>query len=210
MSKRDPRVDAYIAKAAPFAKPILDHLRAVVHGAAPGISETIKWGMPFFEHEGTVCHMAAFQAHCAFGFWKGKLLFESGKENEAMGQFGRIATLDDLPPARTIAGWVKKAVALNEKGVRVERTGRAKKEAIAMPDDFGRALKKSAAARATWEGFPPSHRREYLEWITEAKTAATRARRLATALEWLAEGKSRMWKYQKPKVAAKPAAKRKK
>lgn len=209
MGKKDPRVDAYIAKAAPFAQPILIYLRAVVHDAAPGIAETIKWGAPFFEQQGTVCNMAAFKEHCAFGFWKGSLVFDSPKSQEAMGQFGRITTLSDLPSRRAIAGWVRKAVKLNESGVRVVRPVKARKKPIPMPDDFGRALKKSAAARKTYEALSPSGQREYLEWITEAKTATTRARRLATALEWLAEGKGRNWKYQSKKKAAASAGKAK-
>ena len=197
MPKTDPRVDAYIAKAAPFARPILSHLRALVHRAAPAITETIKWGMPFFEHEGIVCHMAAFKAHCAFGFWRGGRIEKTGKEGEAMGQFGRIVKLADLPPDRTVAALVKKAAALNLAGEKVARPLQRPKERIPMPADFRAALATSGAAKATFAGFTPGRQRDYLEWITEAKSAATRAKRIATAVEWLAEGKPRNWKYQR-------------
>jgi hypothetical protein len=197
MPKTDPRVDAYIAKSAPFAQPILRHLRALVHRAAPAITETIKWGMPFFEHEGIVCHMAAFKAHCSFGLWRGGRIEKTGREGEAMGQFGRIVHLADLPPDRTILALVKKAAALNLAGENAAPRVKRPKEPIPLPADFRAALAGSVAAKATFDGFAPSRRRDYLEWITEAKTAATRAKRIATAVEWLAEGKPRNWKYQR-------------
>jgi len=198
MARRDPRVDSYIARAAPFARPILEHLRELVHRGDPAITETIKWGMPSFEHGGIVCHMAAFKAHVAFGFWRGDLVGATGKEKEAMGQFGRIVTLDDLPADRTVVALVKKAAALNEQGVPKATKPKRPKPELPVPEDLAAALGKNAKARTTFEGFPPSHRREYVEWITEAKTDATRARRVATTLEWLAEGKPRNWKYRKP------------
>ena len=197
MPKTDPRVDAYIAKSAPFAQPILRHLRALVHRAAPAITETIKWGMPFFEHEGSVCHMAAFKAHCAFGFWRGGRIEKTGKEDEAMGQFGRITNLTQLPPDTTVVALVQKAAALNLAGENAARPVKRPKEPIPMPADFRAALARSGAAQATFDGFAPSRQRDYLEWITEAKAAATRAKRIATAIEWLAEGKPRNWKYQR-------------
>jgi uncharacterized protein YdeI (YjbR/CyaY-like superfamily) len=207
MGTRDPRVDAYIAKAAPFARPILTKIRELVHLGAPDIEETIKWGAPAFDQAGMVGGMAAFKAHCAFGFWKGSLVFDAVKEKEAMGQFGRLTRLEDLPPDATVIRWVKKAVELNLAGIKAPRPVKHPKPAIPMPADFGAALRKSAAARKTYEAFPPSHQREYLEWITEAKAAETRARRLATSIEWLSEGKSRMWKYQPAKASpAAPAA----
>ncbi len=197
MPKPDPRVDAYIAKAAPFARPILAHLRALVHRAEPEIVETMKWGMPFFEREGIVCHLAAFKAHCAFGIWRGGQLEKTGKEGEAMGQFGRIATLGDLPPDATIVALAKKAVARNLAGEKAARPVKRAKQPIPMPAELAGALAKNRAARTTFDAFPPGQQREYLEWITEAKTEATRDKRIATAVEWLAEGKTRMWKYRK-------------
>ena len=197
MPKSDPRIDAYIAKAAPFAKPILKRLRKLVHAADPKIEETIKWGMPFFECDGIVCHMAAFKAHCAFGLWRGGPTAKTEKTDEAMGQFGRIATLADLPPDAAIVKLVRATVERNRSGAPAPAKPKASRAAIAMTPEFRAALGRSKAAKATFEGFPPSHQREYLEWITEAKTEATRDKRIATAIEWLAEGKSRMWKYRK-------------
>lgn len=197
MANHDPRVDAYIARAAPFAQPILEHLRAVVHGACPGAEETLKWSSPHFMYKGMLCGMAAFKQHVAFGFWLGKLVADTGNEESAMGQFGRIATLADLPSKRELTALVKKAMALNEAGAKLPtRTRDGKpKPPVAVPDDLAAALARNRKARATFDAFNPSHRREYVEWITEAKREETRAKRLATTLEWLAEGKSRNWKY---------------
>jgi uncharacterized protein YdeI (YjbR/CyaY-like superfamily) len=197
MARRDPRVDAYIAKSAPFARPILKHLRAIVHAGCPGVTETLKWSTPHFEYHGVLAGMAAFKAHCVFHFWKGSLIVKSGERQfDAMGQFGRITSLDDLPPKGVLLGFVRKAGALNESGERVERPLKHPKPKLAPPAELVTALKRSASARATFEAFPPSKQREYSEWISDAKSQATRERRLAQAIEWLAEGKSRHWKYQ--------------
>lgn len=196
MPTTDPRIDAYIAKAAPFAQPILVHLRALVHATCPDVEESIKWGAPFFLYRGLFCHMAAFKQHCAFGFWKWKQVVGEDAPEDAMGQFGRIQTLADLPPEKTIVAYLRKAMALNEAGVpaatRARKTPRPEAE---VPDDLAAALKKHAKARRAFEAFGPSHRRDYIEWIVEAKREETRAKRLATTLEWLAEGKPRNWKY---------------
>lgn len=198
MGKRDPRVDAYIAKSAEFARPILEHLREVVHAACPEAEETLKWGMPHFVHHGILCHMASFKAHCAFGFYKSALLFDdTPKQMEAMGDMGRIASLSDLPPKKELVRLVKAARKLNEEGIAAPRTKAVPKAPVEVPPDLAAALAASAKARATFEGFPPSHRREYVEWITEAKQEATRQRRLAQAVEWMAEGKTRNWKYER-------------
>lgn len=199
MGSRDPRVDAYIAEAAPFARPILEHLRELVHRGAPEIVETIKWGMPFFSLRRNLCHMAAFKAHCAFGFWTSRVVGTTGKEGEAMGQFGRIASLADLPADRKILALVREAVAVDAKGEKSPARPRKTKPEAEVPEVLAKALrsKKHAAAKRTFDAFPPSHRREYVEWLLEAKTEATRAKRLATTLEWLAEGKPRNWKYSK-------------
>lgn len=202
MPAPDPRVDAYIARSAEFARPILSHLRAVVHAACPEVEETIKWGMPHFMYHGILAGMSAFKAHAAFGFWKGRLVAEamgvtaSGKAQEAMWDFGRITSIRDLPPKRELVRWVKTAMRLNEQGVKRPLKHRTPRKPIPVPEDLAKALRRDARARATWGKFSPSHRREYLEWITEAKTAPTRARRLATTLAWLAEGKMRNWKYR--------------
>lgn len=195
MGTRDPRVDAYIEKSADFARPILGRLRETVHSAIPEAEETIKWGVPYFDFEGPVCGMAAFKRHCAFVFWKEKLVVED-PSHEAMGQLGRIESLDDLPPKKTLNAWLKKAVKLNEEGVKAPRSVRRPRPPVEMPADLKRALAKNARARAAFEGFSPSHRREYVEWIEEAKREETRKKRLARAIEWMAEGKSRNWKYQ--------------
>jgi uncharacterized protein YdeI (YjbR/CyaY-like superfamily) len=200
MGKRDPRVDAYIAKSADFAQPILEHLRDVVHATCPEVEETMKWSFPHFMYNGMLCSMASFKAHCAFGFWKGSLIIEGNgdRREDAMGQFGRIESLADLPSRKVIAGYVKKAMRLNDEGVTVPaRARRQPKPEVAVPDDVMAALRKNRKALATFEGFSPSHRREYVEWITEAKQDATRQRRLTQAIEWLAEGKSRNWKYER-------------
>lgn len=198
MGKRDPRVDAYIAKSAGFARPILEYLREVVHEGCPEAEETLKWGMPSFVHEGILCHMAAFKAHCAFGFHKSALLFGDGpKQQEAMGNLGRVTAIADLPPKRELLRLVKAARKLNVGKVAAPRTKTAPKPPVEPPADLLAALAANAKARATFEGFPPSHRREYVEWITEAKQEATRQRRLAQAVEWMAEGKSRNWKYER-------------
>jgi len=197
MIKKDKRVDAYIANAADFAKPILTHLRALVHATCPDVEETIKWQHATFMHKGMLCGMAAFKAHCAVGFWKGKLIFGSTeKENEAMGQFGRITSLKDLPNDAVLIGYLKKAMALNESGTKTPRpTKAAVKKPLPMPDFFQEALRKNKKAGAAFDAFSPSHRREYVEWLTEAKREETRQKRLATTLQWLTEGKPRNWKY---------------
>lgn len=202
MASKDPRIDAYIAKSADFAKPILKHLRKVVHAGCPEVTETMKWSMPHFDYKGVMCGMAAFKEHCAFGFWKESLVFDREKATEktAMGSFGCIKTMADLPSEKTLVGYVKKAAALNEAGIKVPgRTEPRKQEPLSVPDDFRAALKKNAKARKTFENFPPGKRREYVEWVTGAKREETRRERLATSLEWLAEGKARHWKYQPAK-----------
>jgi hypothetical protein len=203
MGSTDPRIDAYIRNAEPFAQPILAHLRKVVHAACPGVRETMKWSFPHFDYQGMLCSMASFKAHCTFGFWKASLLDGAGmprRDREAMGQFGRITTIKDLPDARTLARLIKAAAALNDAGIKVKRTVR-RKPPMRVPAYFMNALRKHKAALSTFEKLSPSHKREYVEWVTEAKTEATREKRLATAIEWMAEGKPRNWKYMGTKPA---------
>jgi hypothetical protein len=197
MPTKDPRVDAYIEKAQPFAKPILRHVRKLVHQAVPQVQENIKWSFPHFEYKGMLCSMAAFKAHCAVGFWNASILDGVERQRSAMGQFGRIESLDDLPSDRTFIALVKKAAALNEAGIKPKRDARAPKPPLDPPDYLVAALKRNKKAHAAFDAFPPSHRREYIEWLTEAKTDATRQRRLETALEWIGEGKGRNWKYER-------------
>ena len=194
MARKDPRVDAYIDKAAPFAKPILRFLRTAVHNGCPDLEETIKWGMPHFDFKGPICGMAAFKEHCAFGFWKRALIFgNTNQEEEGMGQFGRITSLKDLPDEKTLIGHVRKAADLNEKGIKVR--DRKKRKPLPVPAYLTAALKKNTKARTTFENFSPSHRRDYIEWLTEAKREETRKQRLQIALDWMAQGKPRNWKY---------------
>lgn len=200
MGTRDPRVDAYIAKSADFAQPILTHLREVVHATCPDVQETMKWSMPFFDYHGVMCNMAAFRQHATFGFWKGALIPglapNSASGGEAMGNLGRLTSVKDLPSKRVLAGYVKEAMRLNEDDIAVRKPKKAPKPEAAVPSDLAAALKKNRKAAATFEGFAPGQRREYVDWIVDAKREETRAKRVAQAVEWLAEGKKRNWKYE--------------
>jgi uncharacterized protein YdeI (YjbR/CyaY-like superfamily) len=200
MGVRSERVDGYIARSAEFAQPILTHLREVVHAACPDVEETWKWSFPHFMYKGILCSMAAFKEHCAFGFWKGSLIVEQdGTSAEpAMGQFGRITKLSDLPSKKVLTGYIKQAMKLNDEGVKSPTRSKPKDprpKEVVVPGDLAAALQASAAALATFEKFSPTNKREYVDWITEAKTEATRSRRLEQAIEWMAEGKPRNWKY---------------
>jgi uncharacterized protein YdeI (YjbR/CyaY-like superfamily) len=201
MAKKDPRVDAYIAASAEFARPILKRIRKAVHAGCPDVEETLKWGFPHFMHRGIVCSMASFQAHCALGFWKHDLVVgkTGAVPKEAMGQFGRLTKLSDLPSDAALARMVKEAARLNEQGVK--SPARAKRplptRAVTVPDYLRKAIAGNKQAHATFTAFSPSHKREYVEWVTEAKTKATRQRRLETAVAWMAERKPYNWKYVK-------------
>lgn len=203
MPVKNKAVDAYIAKSAPFAQPILNHLRKLVHETCPDTEEKIKWGFPHFTYLGDMlCHMASFKQHCAFGFWKAALmkevsLMDNARNESAMGHLGKITSLNDLPSAKKLKSWIREAMKLNENGQKPARPKPAPVKEMAIPDDVQAALKKNRKASVNFEKFPPSHRKEYLQWITEAKTVATRERRLAQMLEWVAEGKGRNWKYEK-------------
>ena len=200
MPTTDPRVDAYIAKSAEFARPILTRLRKAVHKGCPDVVETIKWGMPSFEHHGILCGMAAFKEHCTFGFWNRALEIASPGAKTAMGQFGRITSGSDLPKDSLLVGYVREAARLNETGQKVGPVRKARAP-LPVPKALTAALKKKPAALKKFEEFSPSQRRDYSEWISEAKTDATRDKRLATALEWIGQGKPRMWKYMRAKAA---------
>ena len=219
MGTKDPRVDAYIAKKAEYAQPILKHLRALVHKGCPEVVETIKWGMPAFEYKGPFCGMAAFKKHCVFGFWKSAILFgeksttpdksapkTNGQSKAAeklnWGAHGRdpikacITSIDDLPSDAVIIKLLKQAMKLNDEGIKVPMK-RTKRKPLPMPKEFAAALKKTKTAQTKFDAFSPSCKREYIEWIVEAKTDETRQRRMETAVEWIADGKQRHWKYQK-------------
>ena len=201
MGTRDPRFDTYIDNSADFARPILSHLREVVHSACPDAEETMKWSMPHYMYRNSIlCGMASFKEHCTFGFWNGGQVTGGKPETgeSAMGQFGRIRSLADLPADDVIAGYVKDAMKLKEAGVKrspAPRGGPGKE--LVVPEALTQALQENPQALATFERFSPSQRREYADWVADAKTEATRTKRVGTAVEWLAEGKSRNWKYEK-------------
>ncbi|MBV9930941.1 MAG: YdeI/OmpD-associated family protein [Alphaproteobacteria bacterium] len=193
---RDPRIDAYIARQADFARPILDHIRAAVHDACPDVEESIKWSMPAFLLNGRpLANMAAFKAHASFGFWRGRELIGDQVQEGAMGQFGRLTSVDDLPPPATLAGLIRAAAAKASEGP-APRPKKPPKPDLPPPDDLRAALDAQPSAAATFDAFPPSCRREYVEWVVEAKRPETRAKRIAQAVEWMAEGRRRNWKYE--------------
>jgi uncharacterized protein YdeI (YjbR/CyaY-like superfamily) len=195
----DPRIDAYIEKSADFARPVLTHLRKLIHKACPDVTETLKWSMPSFEFKGILCGFAAFKRHCTFGFWKQSLMESDAfpKNKTAMGSFGRITSLDDLPSDKVMIGLIHQAMELNENGVKVARKPKSTSKELTVPLDLTKALSKNKTAKAAFEKFSYSHKKEYVEWIEEARTEPTRNKRLATTVEWLSEGKSRNWKYEK-------------
>jgi len=199
MGTRDPRIDAYIAKSADFARPILEHLRAVIHQGCPEAEEAIKWGMPaFLYHDRILCGIAAFKRHCALGFWGVRgIVGNEDKRDDAMGQFGRVVSLKDLPSKKALIGYVRQAMTLgDERAAAPPRSRKASKPAPATPDDLAAALNKNRRAVATYAAFSASCKREYVEWITEAKRAQTRENRITQVVEWMAEGKQRNWKYK--------------
>ena len=199
MNSTDPRIDAYIEKSADFAKPILNHIRELVHFACPQVEETMKWGFPHFMYKGILCSMASFKHHCAVGFWKGALVFQSipgVKKRETMGHLGRITAIADLPDRKTLSRCIIEAVRLNETGTKLPRKAKPPRKELVVPDDLAAGLKKNKKALATFARFTYSQRKEYIQWITGAKTEVTRAKRLKTALDWMVEGKSRHWKYE--------------
>lgn len=195
---RDPRIDVYIERQADFAKPILRAVRAAVHAACPDCEETLKWSMPAFLYKGSILvQMAAFKAHATLGFWQGKAVVgDSERRREAMGSFGRLTSTADLPDEAALRTLIAKAMALVDTGERTPRPVKHPKPSIETPADLQEALAGNAAARETFERFPPSCRRDYVDWLSEAKRPETRAKRLAQAVEWMAEGKKRNWKYE--------------
>lgn len=202
MTKKDKRIDAYISAAAPFAKPILKHLRKLIHQGCPEVQETIKWGMPSFDYKGPFFSFASFKEHCGLGFWKAGLIEDkhgylqpiANQGGEAMGNFGRVTSLDDLPSDKIILDYIRQAKRLNDEGIKTVRKT-VKRKPLEAPDYMLTALRKNKKAWVSFENFSPSNKRDYVEWITEAKTEATRDKRLTQAIEWIAEGKPRNWKY---------------
>ncbi len=202
MGVKNPKIDAYISKKEEFAKPILKHLRKLIHTTCPQVEEKIKWGMPFFDYkEEMMCHMAAFKKHAVFSFWKAALmkdpvLLDNAKAETAMGHLGRITTLKDLPTDKKITAWIKEAMQLNEDGIKIKKPPVKKNTTIDVPDYFLKAIKKNKKAWAVFQKFPPSHIKEYVGWITEAKREATRISRIEKAIAMMEEGKDRNWKYR--------------
>jgi uncharacterized protein YdeI (YjbR/CyaY-like superfamily) len=202
MPKPDKRIDAYIAKAEPFAQPILKHLRSLVHEVCPDVVETMKWSFPHFDYMGVMCSMASFKQHAVFGFWKASLMRDktlmlNAASETSMGHLGKITSLKDLPSDKVMKAYIKEAMELNEAGAKVARPKPMKDRKVAVPAYFKKALARSKAANKTFEAFSPSNKKEYVDWVTDAKTEETREKRMKTAVEWMAEGKIRNWKYVK-------------
>jgi uncharacterized protein YdeI (YjbR/CyaY-like superfamily) len=193
----EPRIDAYIAKAAPFARPILEKIRERVHVTVPDAEEVMKWSAPSFTLNGKILIvMAAFKEHAALNFWRGQEIGDGSAKAGAMGQFGQLRSVGDLPPDTELDALIKEAAALTAQAPAPRKTKHEPKPAPALHPEFAAALDQAPAAKAALDGFPPSAQRDYFEWISEAKQDATRAKRIATAIEWLSEGKRRHWKYQ--------------
>lgn len=196
--KTDPRIDAYIARQADFAQPILAHLRGMLHEACPEGEETLKWSMPTIVYKGKIlAGFAAFKAHATFDFWYGSQVVDTGrKAATGMGQFGRLTSVADLPDRKALILLTHKAMKLIDDGVKPVRD-KTVKASFTVPQDLQAAIDGAPAAKATWDAFPPSCKREYVEWVTEAKRDETRARRLEQTIAQLNEGKKRHWKYEK-------------
>jgi len=203
-SSYHPDITAYIERAEPFAQPILSYIREIVHEFCPEVEEKMKWSFPHFDYLGEMmCSMAAFKKHCAFGFWKATLLETSflqmgGNNKTAMGDFGKLTKMEDLPPKKILSQLILAAKSLNDEGIKIQKKpSKGEQKEIATPEDFQRLLSEKPAALSIFEKFPYSHRKEYIQWFDEAKTSATRLKRMVQALEWISQGKGRNWKYQK-------------
>ena len=203
MIKKDKRIDEYISKSTDFAKPILNHLRELVHKNCPETEETIKWSFPHFDYRGEMmCSMAAFKQHCVFGFWKASLmkdpkLMQNAKAEISMGHLGKITSLKDLPPDNIITGYIKEAMKLNDEGIKIQKPKSKSQKPLETPGYFLSAIKKNKKAGIIFENFSPSNKKDYVEWIVDAKTEETRNNRMKQAIAWMTEGKPRNWKYMK-------------
>jgi uncharacterized protein YdeI (YjbR/CyaY-like superfamily) len=203
MGKKDPRVDTYIIKSQEFARPILEYIRKIVHKACPDVEETIKWGFPHFDYKGMMCSMASFKQHCAFNFWEAAIMKDPEKildlkRENAMGHFGKITSNDNLPKSKIFIQYIKEAAKLNDDEIKLPAKAKFKENnELVIPDYFTNKLKKNINAYISFNGLSYSHKKEYLEWISEVKTEGTRDKKIQTTIEWLAKGKSRNWKYEK-------------
>ncbi len=198
----NPKVDAYISNSADFAKPILEHFRQIIHETCPLVEEKIKWGMPFFDYKGEMmCHLAAFKQHCTVGFWKASLmkdpiLLENAKTEQAMGHLGKITSIETLPDPAKLASYIMEAMALNDKGIKIVKPKVETKKEIITPADFELQINENEAALIYFEKASYSFKKEYIQWIEDAKTESTRNNRIHQAVEWVAEGKGKNWKYE--------------
>lgn len=205
MNDKNPGVDNYIMKSREFARPILEHLRELVHKACPEVKESIKWSFPVFDYAGSIlCNMASFKEHCAFGFWRTSELDDPDhilekKERSALGSLGRITIMEDLPPDKILVKYIRNAMKLNEQGKRVQLQKNKVKKVLDIPSYLQGALNDNKAAARTFDNFSYSNKKDYVDWLNEAKTEATRDKRLADTIRWLSEGKTRNWKYIKKK-----------
>ncbi|HMS64959.1 MAG TPA: YdeI/OmpD-associated family protein [Ignavibacteria bacterium] len=204
MKSKDNRIDLYISKAPEYAKPLLTHLRSLIHKACPEAEETWKWSFPHFDYKNEMmCSMAAFKNHCAFGFWKASIMSDPDKiltikERESMGHMGQIKSLADLPPDKIIIKYIKEAMRLNDEGIKLPSKAKSsEKKELIIPDFFTKILSKNKTAQKVFDDFSYSHKKEYVMWVTEAKTEDTKNKRMETAIEWLSEGKKKNWKYEK-------------
>jgi len=198
MGKRDPRIDDYIARSAEYAKPILTHLRELIHAGCPDVEETVKWRNPSFMHKGLLCGIAAFKQYCVIGFWKDAILFDRKNPNANPCTIpDRITKVGELPSDEVMLAYIKEAARLNAEGVKVPKAKSKPKKDLVVPSDLVSALKKNKKAQSTFEQFSYSHKKEYVEWVTQAKREETRTQRVATAIAWMAEGKARNWKYER-------------
>ena len=200
MKRRSSEVDRYIRSSAVFARPVLRRLRTFFHRADPRISETIKWGVPHFEYQGILGSMAAFRKHVSVGFWKGGMIGDEAGVFESAGNrkmtMLRMRDVADVPSADLMLVYIRRAVALNERGMRIPARKRTAVR-VAIPSFFSNALRANRKASDVFSRLSRSHQREYVDWLTEAKREETRQRRMATAIKWLSEGKPRNWKYMK-------------
>lgn len=202
MAKKDPRIDEYIKNAKPFAQPILKHLRKLIHEIVPEVEETVKWGMPAFEYKGPIFSMASFKEHCAFAFWKSPLmkdaeLFRNNKGEGGMGDLGKVKSVEDLPGDKLMKQYLLEAKRINDQGIKLEKKKPRSSEEPEIHPEFEKQLKKNKGAFSFFKSSSPSCRKEYINWINEAKRDETRNTRIATAVEWLSEGKGKNWKYEK-------------
>lgn len=200
---KDSRIDAYIEKAEPYARSILKHIRKLIHVACPEVEETLKWQFPHFNYKGMMCSMAAFQKHCAFNFWKGAIMRDphhilDKAPQHSMGQLGKLMTLNDLPSDKIFIEYIQEAMKLNDEGIKVLKKKIERNNELLIPDDLMNALQENKNALETFEHFSYSKKKEYVDWIISAKHQSTKEKRLATAIEWISEGKSRNWKYESP------------